>query len=159
MSDNFSMGQYLPYAIQHDEYPEGMEEQIKQTGFTPNILSNLLLHYNNVISKLPPEQEGRFRNWYLHTLLQHFPKMNPQNVNYNDSMGFYADRNLFKDQIINTPAESNPNTSHGTDKYKLPGHPTFSTESQYYQPGMETIIPVGDWDYKTGKYNLITPYQ
>ena len=25
---------------------------------------------------------------------------------------------------------------HWSDKYKLPGHPTFSVESKYYEPGM-----------------------
>jgi len=30
-------------------------------------------------------------------------------------------------------------TGHLPDTYKLPGHPTFSTESIYYQPGMKAI--------------------
>lgn len=37
--------------------------------------------------------------------------------------------------------QQNPEKNHLPDTYKLPNHPTFSTESKYYKPGM----PAGYW--------------
>lgn len=39
---------------------------------------------------------------------------------------------------------------HFTDQFKLPSHPSFSTESQYYQQGMPAIQPLlenNQWNY------------
>ena len=39
---------------------------------------------------------------------------------------------------------------HMTDRFKLPYHPTFSTQSQYYKPGMPAVQPLfesGKWSY------------
>ena len=46
--------------------------------------------------------------------------------------------------------DRNSQTNHFTDAYKMPWHPTFSNESNYYKPGMPAIqwingqpVPIG----------------
>jgi hypothetical protein len=71
------------------------------------------------LTKLDPTEETSYNEWKskLPTRLQ-------SEVDY-DLKGFWKENKNWSPE--------NPN-SHMTDKFKLPNHPTFSNESQYYNP-------------------------
>jgi hypothetical protein len=60
----------------------------------------------------------------------------PENLQYEDD---YDLRGFWKENPTWTPENQDV---HMTDKFKLPNHPTFSVESQYYEPGMKA----GYWE-------------
>lgn len=80
------------------------------------------------ITKLDPTEEQSYNTWKstLPTRLQ-------SEVDY-DLKGFWKEN---KDWSPNNP------DAHMTDKFKLPNHPTFSSESQYYNP--KTKKYGGNW--------------
>ena len=61
--------------------------------------------------------------------------------------GYYDMQGFFKNEVLKGKASSQMGVDpydqalHFTDKYKLPGHPTFSMQSQYWKEGM----PKRDW--------------
>ena len=76
-------------------------------------------------TKLNPREEFEFRQWYKK--LAEKKRLNPDydaKEHYYDYRGFW--KNEDRDAILN----NDPN-AHFTDKYKKPGHPTFSNESIY----------------------------
>lgn len=74
------------------------------------------------LTKLDPEREKTFQSWYGRTAKQLGLDKDPDNYqHYYDYRGFYK-------EFGDVPMESG---QHFTDTYKLPGHPTFSTQSKY----------------------------
>lgn len=99
-----------------------------------------------------PRVENGFDNWYKYVAQVKGLDPNPDaKEHYYDLRGYYAD--LVKQgkqyDVID------PDT-HFPDTYKLPGHPTFSIESKYYEPGMDAGFWVGDKYVKPeNKYDRI----
>lgn len=55
--------------------------------------------------------------------------------------------------------DSSTGEQHFTDQFKFPWHPSFSTQSQYYQQGMPAIQPLlenGKWNYLPAGINPVT---
>ncbi len=103
-------------------------------------------------TKLAPNEELMFQTWsYLNGVRD---VDNPQS--YYDYRGFWKAL-MTGDPVAVQGANTDDNTLHFPDKWKIPGHPSFSTQSQYYQPGTEGRIRVGDWmmDPETGKWMYI----
>lgn len=82
---------------------------------------------------LSPKDEAGFRLWAL-------LKGVPQSDDYN-MRGFYQSLSLPGSQV----AEVNPNDQmmHFPDTFKLPNHPSFSTDSGYYNP--QTMPNTPSW--------------
>lgn len=80
---------------------------------------------------LQPQEEKEFSQWY-----QGHAKRTGTNPNPNDPEHYYDLRGAWKSGIRPTEGEHLPDT------YKLPGHPKFSIESNYYKPGMKA----GRWE-------------
>ena len=85
-------------------------------------------------SKFTPEMEKEFQNWYAERAKNMGLNPNPDHPKH-----FYDTRGAWL-------AGERSTTDHLPDKYKLPGHPTFSDQSTYYRPGMKA----GKWE--GGKY-------
>ena len=90
-------------------------------------------------TELSPIDEAKFKVWYSNTAntLQIAP--NPDDpLHYYDYRGYWQEN----------PVEILKLGDHFTDKFKVPGHPTFSEESQYsFQKGGSNIYG-GKWDGK-----------
>lgn len=91
---------------------------------------------------LASREEPKFQNWYAKVAEQLGINPNPD-----DPRHFYDYRGAFRQGV-----NPDPVSGHFPDTYKLPGHPTFSVESQYYKPGMPAVkwegerpIPYNEW--------------
>lgn len=74
------------------------------------------------ITKLDPDREKNFQSWYKRTSKELGLDPDPDSYqHYYDYRGYYAENG-------DAPMTAG---QHFTDKYKLPGHPTFSVESKY----------------------------
>ena len=76
-------------------------------------------------TKLTNKEEIEFKNWY--NKVSNYKKLNPNPDladQYYDYRGYW--KNEDKDEILKDNSEA-----HFIDKYKQPGHPTFSNESIY----------------------------
>jgi hypothetical protein len=86
----------------------------------------------------PPQarksEEPAFREWY-----GQYSKATGSSPNPDDPAHYYDYRGFWKEDRGRTPLSSG---MHLPDKYKLPGHPTFSNESKYATPG----TPAGRWE-------------
>jgi len=72
---------------------------------------------------LPEPQESRYRLWALFNDI-------PQSNDY-DMRGFYKGL-MSLDSDAGSAINPNDNQMHFPDKWKLPNHPSFSTDSKYY---------------------------
>lgn len=103
--------------------------------------------YNTVLT---PSEEDSFQKWYSQVSKYKGLSPNP------DSEGQYYDyRGYWKNEDRNGMLGADP-YAHFIDKYKKPGHPTFSTESQYSSES----TPGGNWsqdEYGTWYFNH-SPY-
>lgn len=79
---------------------------------------------------LSEQQEGLFRNWYDMFSRRQGISENPDDPEHHyDYRGWWQDATDYdRAQVRNTP------NSHLSDRFKLPGHETFSDESIYYDP-------------------------
>ena len=131
------------WEIKHDDIPDQMQED--------NPLDYLYL------TVLSPVEELAFRKFW-EKLHQDFPGRFPRDPN--DPKGFYDYRGWWKKYgngiDLNESLKSHPNF-HFTDEFKLPGHPTYSTQSKNYYPGQEEITPVGVWK-KGGGFQQLNPF-
>lgn len=91
------------------------------------------------------KDESDFRNWYAR--VSEYKGLNPDP---DDENQYYDYRTFWKenpdgmaDKMLTDDAGA-----HFTDRYKLPGHPTFSNESMYSND--ET--PGGSWEKRKGKW-------
>ncbi len=82
-----------------------------------------------------------FETWY-----KVWSKLSGMNPDPYDPKHYYDYLGAWKAGLRPKPGE------HWPDTFKLPGHPTFSVESQYYRPGMkagkwqgEKFIPFEEW--------------
>lgn len=76
-------------------------------------------------TKLNPKEEFEFRQWYKK--LADKKGLNP---NFDAEDHYYDYRGFWKNEDRDTILNDNSN-AHFTDRYKKPGHPTFSNESIY----------------------------
>lgn len=91
------------------------------------------------------KDESDFRNWYAR--VSGYKGLNPDP---DDGNQYYDYRTFWKenpdgmaDKMLTDDADA-----HFTDRYKLPGHPTFSNESMYSNDD----TPGGSWEKKGGKW-------
>jgi hypothetical protein len=97
-------------------------------------------------TQLTPDQEKAFIKWY--TQFAKARGWTGEDANPHGDLGRYDMRGWFQNA---TPDQLqkylNPENKelHFEDTYKLPGHPTFSTESKYYYPGVEKLTKVVNW--------------
>jgi hypothetical protein len=93
------------------------------------------------MTQLPDAEERRYQVWRA-TL--------PRHLQYD---GDYDLRGAYKDGLSPSKEE------HFNDKYKLPNHPTFSTNSQYSTPdnpgGEWTGSDQQGWTFKASPANLV----
>ena len=89
-------------------------------------------------TKLSPEEEKQFIQWAKEQKKD--PDM--ETIDY-DLRGFFKDGKSFADN------------GHGSDYYKKPNHPTFSTESQYH--GTDNDLFGGKWEGGTWTGNDYRP--
>lgn len=78
------------------------------------------------VTSLTGDEENTFQNWYSHYSTAHRLNANPDaKEHYYDYRGYWKNRTKEdeKNELVFD--------SHLPDTYKLPGHPTFSTESIY----------------------------
>ena len=77
-----------------------------------------------------------------------------RNGGHYDYEGFWNDEDLRNDWI--NEEDQNPGKAHFPDKYKLPTHPTFSTDSKYSNSATEggtwTKDDSGKWTFTTSPY-------
>ena len=103
-------------------------------------LTGLMTGERPQTTALEPEEEGEFNKWFAERAKN--LKLNP---NPDDPRHYYDSRGAWKAGYRST-------TGHLPDIYKLPGHPSFSDESQYYRPGMRALkIRKQDLEYFQGK--------
>ena len=90
--------------------------------------------------KLSSEEEKSFRDWYSKVSAHKNLDTNPDNPNHHyDYRAFYkAEPGLAEGLLTDAPG------AHFTDIGKLPGHPTFSNESAYFND--ENKMQAGRWD-------------
>lgn len=83
-----------------------------------------------------------FLNWYSRTAREAGISLDPYDKeHYYDYKSYYND--VVKPKgLAQWHSEWIKDGMHWSDKYKLPGHPTFSVESKYYEPGMSA----GHWE-------------
>lgn len=94
-----------------------------------------------------PKVENGFDNWYKYIAQVKGLDPNPDaKEHYYDYRGYYDDLVKQGKQYDVITADT-----HFPDTYKLPGHPTFSIESKYYEPGMIA----GHWE---GDVYRTTPF-
>jgi hypothetical protein len=97
------------------------------------------------IGTLNVESQGwtppKWKDLFTSMMEQNFQNWNTErstrlglNPNPDDPRHFYDLRGAFLRGL-----SSDPETGHLSDLYKLPGHPSFSDESVYYQPGMKAL--------------------
>lgn len=107
---------------------------------------------------LPPELEKMYRGWVLQNKI-------PQSRDY-DMRGFFVDL-LMGSKDAQTGVDPSDLKLHFTDKWKLPGHPSFSSESVYSRTAqdprwVENPAPYkeGTWARrnKTGNLNVDIPF-
>lgn len=111
-------------------------------------------------NKINKEEEDVFQRWYKdfisHKRLNSDP-YNPEHYYdykaYWKSIGEPDPLDHFPDKEI---LPTSFNLQHLPDIFKLPGHPTFSSESQSYVPGMENYIRVGKWG-PNDQFNVLPP--
>lgn len=72
-----------------------------------------------------PEAQQQYLQWAIQNNV-------PQSNDY-DMQGFYGGL-MNMDPRAASAINTNDQQMHFPDKWKLPNHPTFSTESQYYDP-------------------------
>ena len=98
--------------------------------------------YKSYLTKLSAGDEQEFQVWFDRYVREvHGPliRMKPdEKEQYYDYRGYWKDNR----GEAGKPMERG---MHLTDDYKIPGHPTFSIESKYYQPGMEKNTKVIQW--------------
>jgi hypothetical protein len=82
------------------------------------------------LTQLGKKDESDFRAWYAAYAQKLRIDPNPDDLRH-----FYDYRGAW------IAGETPDKTGHWTDRYKLPGHPTFSVESIYFKPGMKA----GKW--------------
>ena len=102
------------------------------------------------ITKLTPQEELEFNAWY--NQVAKFKNLNPDP----DAKGQdYDYRGFFKGEDKDRIFKENSG-AHFTDKYKQPGHPTFSKESMYSDKNTEG----GSWskDKEDKWYFTHSPY-
>lgn len=83
------------------------------------------------VTKLDPIEEQEFQKWYKSQAVVNGISLNPD-----DKEHYYDYRGFWKEN------RGKSNIGHFTDKYKIPGHPTFSEESIYSEP----IVKGGKWN-------------
>ena len=115
---------------------------IQATYFQADDTNVKIKPYKSYLTKLNTGDEKEFRVWFDRYVREvHGPliQMNPD-----DKDAHYDYRGYWKDnrREASKPMERG---MHLTDDYKIPGHPTFSIESKYYQPGMEKNTKVIQW--------------
>ena len=105
---------------------------------------------SNFRTQLTPEEEKAFKDWYSKLSTYKGLSENPDSEEQQyDYRGYWKNEN--REGILGADPEA-----HFIDKYKQPGHPTFSTESQY-STGQ---TPGGEWstdEYGTWYFNH-SPY-
>jgi len=69
---------------------------------------------------------------------------------------FHVDQHYDYVSAFRAGIDRDAENAHFPDTYKLPGHPTFSIESQYYKPGMKAGYWKGD-EYIPIKNGSSTP--
>jgi len=110
--------------------------------------------YKSYLTKLSAGDEKEFQVWFDRYVREvHGPliQMKPdEKEQYYDYRGYWKD---------NRGEASKPmkRGQHLTDRYKIPGHHSFSTESKYYQPGMEKNTKVGQWIPFSGYKRIFHP--
>lgn len=94
--------------------------------------------------KLSEKEEIEFQKWYKKVATKKGLDSNPDDPKqYYDYRAFYKNEPNLRNAILTEDKEA-----HFTDKYKLPGHPTFSDESIY----SNEKTPGGKWEQKNGKW-------
>ena len=124
----------------------GTPVPIQSTYFKADEKNVKVKPHKSYLTKLSAGDEQEFQVWFDRYVREvHGPliQMNPdEKEQYYDYRGYWKD---------NRGEASKPmkRGQHLTDRYKIPGHPSFSIESKYYQPGMEKNTKVIQW--KNGK--------
>ena len=122
--------------------PAGTPFPIQATYFQADDKNVKIKPYKSYLTKLSAGDEQEFQVWFDRYVREvHGPliRMKPdEKEQYYDYRGYWKD---------NRGEASKPmkRGQHLTDDYKIPGHPTFSIESKYYQPGMEKNTKVIQW--------------
>lgn len=101
-------------------------------------------------TKLTKEEEKNFRKWFSEVSKYKNLDPNPDADNhYYDYRGYWKNEN--RDNILQDNSDA-----HFIDKYKKPGHPTFSTDSIYSnkteQGGVWSQDDKGTWYFKHSPY-------
>jgi len=97
-----------------------IRKAIMRTGITPSYADGGPVKH----TKLDPDREKLFQSWYKQTSKELGLDPDPDSpAHYYDYRGYYKENGF-------APMTKG---QHFTDKYKLPGHPTFSEESQYFK--------------------------
>ena len=93
-----------------------------------------LLQAQQPAAATTPADETAYRMWLLTNKVQESPDYNMR--------GFY---NAMRagDPMAASAINPNDQKMHFPDKWKLPNHPTFSTDSQYYNP--QTMADTPTW--------------
>lgn len=124
------------------------EPALKQSGSDVTLVERVPKEYQKQYNlKDEPRVENGFDKWYKYVAQVKGLNPNPDaEEHYYDYRGYY-------DDLVNQGKQYEIITAdtHFPDTYKLPGHPTFSTESKYYKPGMIA----GHWE--DGNYKS-TPF-
>lgn len=109
------------------------------------------LNNRRFTTSLNPKDEESFRNWFSGYADSHGVDPDPDEPEH-----FYDARGWWKeaDEQERFSVMSDP-SSHLSDRYKMPGHPTFSDESVYHDPSRPETTG-GHWD---GGYFRPSPWQ
>lgn len=116
------------------EFLEAADRMLQQNQFGNQQPQNTLQSSGgnaNTTTALPPEQERGFQTWNAER-----SKNLGLNPNPDDPNQFYDLRGAYRG-FLETTGKEPPITGHLPDTWKLPGHPTFSNQSKFYQPGMQ----------------------
>lgn len=84
---------------------------------------------------LTDEERKQYLVWVLRNNI-------PLSKDY-DMEGFYKESLNPLTSTVSASVNQNDNQVHFSDKYKLPNHPSFSTESKYYSP--QTMPKTPSW--------------
>ena len=122
--------------------PAGTPFPIQSTYFQADDKNVKVKPYKSYLTKLNTGDEQEFQVWFDRYVREvHGPliRMNPdEKEQYYDYRGYWIDNR----REAGKPMKRG---QHLTDKYKIPGHHSFSIESKYYQPGMEKNTKVIQW--------------
>jgi hypothetical protein len=85
------------------------------------------LKTNDYKTKLNSDEESKFKEWYSKVSKYKNLSENPDSEGqFYDYRGFWKNEDKWRDEILGESTDA-----HFIDKYKQPGHPTFSDESKY----------------------------